>query len=138
MVEKARNPESARKAILVVDDDVQVAKLAASLLERLGYLPTVLHSPFAALERVRKVPDEFDAIMTDHRMPGMTGLTMIRAIRAAGIEIPVLMVSGYGEELTPENLDRVGVGPVLSKPYSRGELETRLHGLLPSAHSLKP
>lgn len=133
MSEGERTMSETHRSILVVDDDVPVARLAARLLERLGYTPTVLHSGEAALERVRKNPSEFDAIVTDHRMPGMTGLTMIRAIREAGIRMPILVVSGYGEELTPESLAALDVGPVLSKPYSRDDLATRLQGLLASA-----
>lgn len=130
MGEGAARPEADRKSVLIVDDDIPVARLAARLVERLGYQVTVLHKPLVALERLRESPDEFDILITDHRMPGMTGLTLIRAIRESGNQMPVLIVSGYGEELTFENLKAVGVGPVLDKPYSRDDLATRLQGLL--------
>ncbi len=132
MGEVTTGPAGGRKSVLIVDDDVSVGQLAARLLGHMGYEVTFIDKPQVALERLRASPQEFDVLVTDHRMPMMTGLMLVRAIREAGIQIPVLMVSGYGEELTPENLEAVGVGPVLDKPYSREDLATRLQSLLSS------
>ena len=68
--------------MLVVDDEEPLVRLAIETLESLGYKPIGFTSSLNALQEFRDAPERFDAILTDERMPGVTGLTIIREVRA--------------------------------------------------------
>ena len=69
--------------------------LATRTLEELGYVPTGFTSSSAALAAFRADPERFDAVITDERMPGMTGSALIRELRGIRREIPILLMSGF-------------------------------------------
>jgi CheY-like chemotaxis protein len=116
--------------ILVVDDERVLLELGADMLRGLGYQVTVCGAPAEALEVLRAAPGEFQALLTDQTMPGMTGAELIRRLRSFAPTLPVVMVSGYSEALTPERLAQIGVSGFLQKPYTRSSLARILHEAL--------
>ena len=127
--------DAAHMTVLLVDDDEAVARLAARVLQRLGHdVETYLH-PEEALARVTGAPDDFDVVITDHRMPGMTGAEMLVAMHEMGIAIPAMVVSGFADEIDLDLLRSIGVGPVLEKPYTKAEMQARIDQLLSGGQS---
>ena len=112
--------------VLVVDDDEAVARFTSRVLQRLGHVVESYTRPEDALERVTGRPSDFDLVITDHRMPGMTGAELLHRMHQAGVYVPAMVVSGHVEEIDLGALERIGVGSVLRKPYTKAEMEARL------------
>jgi PAS domain S-box-containing protein len=108
---------------LLVDDEEGVRISTAEMLAELGY--AVVEAP-SADEAMRMVEQGlgFDLLVTDHLMPGMTGVDLARAVRERRPEAPVLIVSGFAESeaLAPDL-------PRLAKPFRKAELSAVLQGL---------
>jgi CheY-like chemotaxis protein len=112
----------AERRILVVDDEPSVLRMGGLLLSRLGYAPTLVASGREALEKLRDVPLAFDLVITDISMPGMTGLELVREVRAVHPELPILVTSGFLDDATRRQLAAFGVQGSLAKPFGRKEL----------------
>ena len=111
--------------VLVVEDDTFVAELAADMFAELGFESTVVHSAKEALERLA-AGDKPKLVFTDVVMPGgITGLELARKLRVRFPELPILITTGYSEQ--------VGASqdfPVLQKPYELSSLANALSEVL--------
>jgi signal transduction histidine kinase len=112
--------------ILLVDDDALIAASTAGLLEDLGHRVVEAHSgkeAIAFLEGGLKP----DLVITDHAMPGMTGVDLALTLRARDPKIPILLATGYAEPPrdVPIELHR------LAKPYTQEQLSVEIARLLP-------
>lgn len=129
--EAARGPER-RPVVLVVDDEPMIRKIAARIIEAAGYDVTVAvdgvdmqrQCQRAAIERWPEAP--FDAIVSDVDMPRCDGIAALAALRACGIETPVILVSGrFDDDLRARGL-ALGAAAVLAKPFEVEVLEAVL------------
>jgi CheY-like chemotaxis protein len=111
------SPQVLPRAILVVDDDVLVSTGTAAMLEDLGHTVVEAQSGVEALH-VLGSEMRIDLVITDHAMPGMTGLELARRIEAEYPGLPVILATGYAE-LTEEDAARL---PRLGKPFRQEEL----------------
>jgi CheY-like chemotaxis protein len=112
-------PRGQGQRVLVVDDEEALARLAGAMLDDLGYAHATFTSPAQALAAFSAAPERYDAVITDERMPGMTGSELIRALRGVRAGIPIVLASGYaGAALAHQG----GAGGVLRKPYTMMEL----------------
>ena len=128
--EELEAPRGNREQVLIVDDEAPLVRLATETLAELGYVPVGFTSSATALEAFRAEPQRFDAVITDERMPGMSGSALIREIRGIRRAIPILLVSGYvGGEVVQRALES-GANEVLKKPLSARELATSLARVL--------
>src|SRR5215510_5854415 len=128
--EAAAMPRGDGQRVLIVDDEEPLVRLATRTLEELGYLPTGLTSSTAALAAFRADPNGFDAVITDERMPGMTGTALIRELRGIRGEIPILLMSGYVGGTVASGAREAGANEVMKKPVSARELATSLARVL--------
>jgi CheY-like chemotaxis protein/two-component sensor histidine kinase len=114
---------SSRGTALLVDDEELVRMSTADMLSELGYVVIEAQSGEEALRLVEEgaVPD---LVVTDHLMPGMSGVDLVNALRAGRPRLPVLIVSGYAEleGISPDL-------PRLSKPFRNADLAAVLDGL---------
>ena len=123
-------PRGAGQRVLIVDDEEPLVRLATRTLEELGYAPAGFTSSVAALSAFRADPAHFDAVITDERMPGMSGSALIREVRSIRGALPVLLVSGYvGGKVTAQARE-AGADEVLKKPLLARELATSLARVL--------
>lgn len=109
--------------LLAVDDDALVLFSTSSILEELGHAVDAVTSAEEALALLARKSD-FDAVITDQGMPGMTGLELAETMREAGYAIPVMIASGYAE--LPEAADI----PTLRKPFGPAQLVDALSALV--------
>jgi signal transduction histidine kinase len=105
--------------ILVVDDDLMIAEVTAALLEDLDHSVVVANSADEALGCLRERGAGIDLMLTDHAMPGMTGIELAAKAREEWPGLRIILASGYAEIPSGEGL---GVFR-LAKPYRRDELE---------------
>ena len=111
--------------ILFVDDDPLIAMSTTEMLEDLGHRVIGASSGLHALDILRS-EQPIDLMMTDHVMPGMTGIELAAASRADAAALPILLATGYAEFPEGAQLDL----PRLAKPYHQDQLRDRLDQLL--------
>ncbi len=123
-------PRGAHEQVLVVDDEEALVRLATDTLTGLGYVPVGFTSSEEALAAFTAHPDRFDAVLTDERMPGLSGVELIQALRQVRPNVPVLLVSGYLGAAVVRRAREAGADAVLGKPVARHELANALARLL--------
>jgi PAS domain S-box-containing protein len=124
-------PRGAGQRVLVVDDEEPLVCLAMETLESLGYKPIGFTSSVNALQEFRADPERFDAILTDERMPGVTGLAIVREVRRMNSSVPILLMTGFVGGAVTEARE-LGANDVLKKPLLARDLATSL------ARALRP
>ena len=108
--------------VLYIDDEEALVFLATRTLRRMGYEVTGMSEPARALEAFKARVNDFDLVVTDLSMPGMSGFELARQILELRPELPILMTSGYAR---PEDRDmalRMGIRDLILKPSSIAEL----------------
>jgi CheY-like chemotaxis protein len=98
----------------VVDDQAQVREVLRDILTVAGHQAVLESDGADAIARFRAEP--FDLVLVDLAMPGLNGFQVARAIKEYDPIVPILMITGWGVELSPEELETHGVDRVLSKP----------------------
>ncbi|TVR52475.1 MAG: response regulator [Puniceicoccaceae bacterium] len=116
------------KRILVVDDEQLLLEVVSQLLISMGHNPECFSRPTEALDRLDQEP--FDLILLDRAMPGMTGDQFARFSKERHPEIPVIMLTGFGEIMRQSGERVAGVDEILSKPVSFEKLRETIarHG----------
>jgi CheY-like chemotaxis protein len=112
---------SALRKVLVVDDDPVVGKSYNRVLSNKGYVVTTAENAREALEQMSR--DEYDLVVTDIRMPGMSGLELAETVKARRPWTPVLIVTGYGDDADEKRARAAGVSGFLHKPLSPEMIE---------------
>jgi DNA-binding NtrC family response regulator len=115
---------SAPLRVLVVDDEPAQRELIAGFLRRHGFDVTTAADGAAALERFRAAPA--DAILTDQKMPGLSGLALVEAARAIDPEAAVIVMTAYGTIESAVTAMKGGAIDYLTKPVSLDDLLRRL------------
>ncbi|MEC5398579.1 PAS domain-containing protein [Uliginosibacterium sp. H1] len=115
-------PQGRGERVLLVDDEEALLRLTEETLQELGYAPSSFGSSLIALEAFRQDPAGFDAVLTDERMPGMTGTALIEQVRRMRPEIPVLLMSGYIGDLAARQSEDFPPDRILKKPLALADL----------------
>jgi DNA-binding response OmpR family regulator len=113
--------------ILVVEDDVELARQIASALTEAGHDPTVVHDGERGLVKTKAAP--FDLIVLDIILPGMDGFEVLRHLRAQHLASRVLMLTARGEVKDRVTGLQLGADDYLPKPFAMGELVARVNAL---------
>jgi CheY-like chemotaxis protein len=115
-------PRGSGETVMIVDDELALVRLAEETLAELGYEPVGFDSSVAALQAFHSEPRRFDLLLTDEAMPEVTGTELARKIRQLRPEIPIILMSGYGDPQLSERARAVGVIDVLRKPLIRRDI----------------
>ena len=119
--------EGPRLRVLCVDDESTLTAMLKRILEEVGFDVTTCNEGPAALDLLKRTPGAFDVVLTDQTMPGLTGLQLIREARQAGVQIPAVLITGYGvETVTPAQCRELGAVH-LNKPVRPDLLIRTLH-----------
>ncbi len=120
----AQQPEIAKGKgrILLVDDEEAIVRLAQKSLEKLGYSVTAETGSLGALERFMKDPEQFDLVITDQTMPHLTGVSLAQELWKIRPNLPIIISTGFSEQITSEKAEDLGFHTLLSKPYTASEL----------------
>jgi two-component system cell cycle sensor histidine kinase/response regulator CckA len=103
--------------VLIVEDEPQVRGAAARVLRLYGYTVLDARDGLEALALWAERGPEIALIITDVVMPQLGGRELVRRLRADGVMVPVLFISGYAEGATPEQTDVSGRSVFLAKPF---------------------
>lgn len=118
------------ETILVVDDEPSVADVTRMTVEQLGYTAISVTDSTQALELFRCRPDDFQMVITDQNMPGLTGDALAKALLAIRPDLPVVMCTGYSARLDAAIARQTGARAFIMKPLDRRELANTLVQLL--------
>ena len=107
--------------VLIVEDDANTREATRELLELLNAKVQAVDSAQAALDLIAQ--QLFDVLLTDVRMPGMSGIELARAMKRLQPRVHVVLASGYGTGIAAELGDELSGATLLPKPFSFDELE---------------
>lgn len=106
--------------VLIVEDELMVQRVLTKLFERWGCRITAVASGAEALDIFQ--PYQIDLVCTDLGMPGMSGWELLEQIRRQDPHVATLLMTGWGEQLDPEDACTRGADRVLVKPFDAGAL----------------
>lgn len=110
-----------QERILIAEDEADLRKICALILKRAGYDPVAVEDGQQAVERARQ--ESFDLLLTDIKMPRLSGLDACRAIRSLNPDLPIVIMTGYGTIESAIDAVRLGVSEFLLKPFRPDDLE---------------
>jgi len=122
-------PHNMGANILFVEDDIDQLQTTPRLLETMGYVVEGQESPLAALRRVNDMPGEFDLVITDYDMPGMSGTQLARRLAVIEPELPVILISGREDAVSAAS-DLPNIRLVVIKPYDKQDLSRAISTVL--------
>ena len=106
---------TARKRVLVVDDEASIRDLLSKTLALAEYDVDTAGDGTSALDRMRAF--SYDLLIADLKMPGMDGLTLIRQAKRMNAELPVIIITGFSTESSAIEAVNLGVDGYLTKPF---------------------
>ena len=108
--------------ILFVDDEPSLTLMGQKILGQLGYRVQTTNSSVEALEIFRSKPNEFDLVITDLTMPELTGINLAKALLAIRPDLPIVLCTGFSDQVNEEMLQSMGIRGLMLKPLTIHEL----------------
>ncbi len=102
--------------ILYIDDEMALITPVKKMLEKLGYRVTANNSSLHALELFKNNPNKFDLVITDQTMPHMTGKELAKHIKSIRSDIPVILCTGYSDQINEKSARDMGINAFVLKP----------------------
>ncbi len=110
--------------ILVVDDEGVIREGIRRILENSGFGVEVTSSGHLAIEKLQE--EDFDVVITDLKMPGMSGMEVLKAIRILQPDVPVLIITGYSTVDTAVEAMKNGAFDYLPKPFTPDQIVAKV------------
>ncbi len=123
--------------VLVLDDEPDLAEYLGDMLLLRGYRVVVQTNSQAALRLFSEAPDGYDLVITDQTMPELTGVELVRAIRGIRADLPIILMTGYSNQINEEQASAMGLGFV-AKPIESELLISAVSELLRPAKAKEP
>ncbi|MDR9500690.1 MAG: ATP-binding protein [Desulfurivibrionaceae bacterium] len=118
--------------ILFVDDEELYAEMSCEMLSYLGYNIDLQINSAAALAAFKADPDKYDLIITDQIMPDLSGDDLTKEIRALRPAIPIILCTGYSNQINAETIKALHINAFVMKPVTKGELPRLIRRTLES------
>jgi len=122
------------KQILIADDDLSMRMALAESLERCGFEVETAENGADALKKFQQ--GKFEVVITDMRMPKMTGMDVLRGVKKISPQIPVILITAYGTIKTAVEAMKEGASEFIMKPFSLDDLEFAVKNVLAINKSL--
>ena len=114
-VRRTARQSEGRPKVLVVDDEASIRDLLSKTLALADYEVDVASDGQSALDRMRLSP--YNLLITDLKMPGMDGMSMINEARRLDAELPIIIITGFSTEASAIEAVNTGVSGYLTKPF---------------------
>ncbi len=118
----------AAQRILVVDDEASIRDLCARVLTRSGFKVTMASTGEDAVRRLQDEP--FDLVISDIRMPGISGMDVLVMAKTLHPSIAVILITGFGTSEVVERANQSGADRILTKPFNALELLAMVRKIL--------
>jgi len=125
-----QNNLSENESILLVDDDPFIVEIQQMTFERCGYNVTPFVSSLEALDEFKSRPEFFDIVICDMTMPVMTGIVLAERIKKIRSDIPVIICTGFSDQINKDNYHDKGIDGFLMKPFRKRESLSLIRHLL--------
>ena len=116
--------------ILIIEDDKEMRSLLEDVLGEEGFKTESVSNGSDGLRKLAK--ESFDLVLTDIRMPGLTGLDILPVIRSLRPEAPVIVITAFGNEEIHRRSVEKGAAGYLEKPIHMDKLKTLVHEMVSS------
>ncbi len=116
--------------ILYIDDEETLIDLGENMLAKLGYHVVTRTSPIEAIEAFKANPDKFDLVISDMTMPNMTGDILAQELMKIRSDIPVIICTGFSEQISADKVKAIGISGFLMKPLTIRELARTVRSVL--------
>jgi two-component system response regulator FixJ len=126
---------SSRPLVHVVDDNEEIRRSLGLLLQSVAIGTQTHASADAFIEAMNASPRQGDAVLLDVRLPGISGISLLERLRRDHPEIPVIMISGYGDIEMAVHAMKLGAVDFITKPFSSQTLLERLQAALRQARA---
>ena len=123
--------------ILLVDDESPLVDVGILLLSSVGYQVSGVTSSLEGLKRFQSNPTAFDLVLTDQNMPQMNGSDMAKEMMAVRPDIPIILCSGFSEDMSPDTAAAIGISGFLYKPLVLRDLAFTIRQVL-DRNSVQP
>ncbi len=125
-----------RPTLLIVDDEAQILSALKRSLRREGYEIVAVESAAAAL----RILDErcVDAILSDHKMPGMSGVQLLARAAEMRPDTVRMLITGWTHEIPAERLEEVGICALVTKPWDDAKLKATLREVMGTGQGSSP
>ena len=127
---KVLNPKGNRELILLVDDETEIAELAAAMLTDEGYKVILARDGFEALRIYQQIAKQIRLVILDFFLPVMDGDAVFDELRALNPEVAVVLSSGFAEQSKLGNMLAQGLRGFIPKPYTREKLLEQVRSTL--------
>jgi DNA-binding NtrC family response regulator len=128
-----RSGAHSRRHLLLVEDEPTLARVLALVLTTAGYTVTSCADGLEALETFRASPDLVDVLVSDVSIPGLSGDRLARALHEIRPHLPMVLMTGYSNMVTPHNARALGVTAFLEKPVDIDDLLAALDSVFERA-----
>ena len=125
-----RSAPGGHERILFVDDEEDLAVVGDEMLTDLGYRVTSKTSSREALALFRLDPSQFDLVITDQTMPGMTGLDLAKEVLALRRDMPIVLCTGFSHAVDAGAAKQLGIKALAMKPFTKKEIATTIRKAL--------
>jgi CheY-like chemotaxis protein len=125
--------------ILLAEDDTELRHLLTTLFRRDGHEVVEAQSGHEFLERIAENLDEegrlqeLDLIISDIRLPGLSGLDVLASLHTAGCQVPVILITAFGDDTTHTHARKLGAAAFFDKPFDVDDLRLAVHRLIEAA-----
>ncbi len=116
--------------ILIVDDEEMLVDMMRQVLEQLGYTVTAHTDSTDALKTFLSCPKAYDLLITDMTMPEMTGTDLAKAVKGVRDDLPVILCTGFNEQISEENAQSLGIQALIMKPVGMQQLAESIRKVL--------
>lgn len=123
------------KSILVVDDEIGMCRMLNEALSGEGYRVEVFHQSGLALKRAQEY--SFDLIISDIRMPKMSGMELLKAVRENGGDVPVILMTAFGSVESAVDAMKMGAVDYITKPFKTDEIKMAVKKILEKAQLIQ-
>ena len=128
--EPSNGAAKGNERILLIDDEEQIVSMEQQMLENLGYEVTARTDSTKALKEFSEQPQNFDLVITDMTMPQMTGDELAQKLLDIKPDIPVILCTGFNEDITEEKALSMGIQKFVMKPVIKNDLATTIRTVL--------
>ena len=118
------------ECIMVVDDEESILFSTRELLKDSGYKVETYSEGLQALKDFEAAPDRYDLVITDMTMPGITGDALIKEILTIRPQMPVILCSGYADNLSEDKTETLGISTFIQKPILNEDLTVTVRRIL--------
>ncbi|HNY64484.1 MAG TPA: PAS domain S-box protein [Deltaproteobacteria bacterium] len=123
-------PGEDRRKILLVDDEDIVLSSMERTLKSSGYQVAAFSDSREAFDAFSRSPNEYDVVITDLTMPGITGEELARRLLKIRPMLPVILCTGFNDAISQQEAKLFGISQLLLKPVGTGELKKVIHRVL--------